>query len=511
VCLWTVQPRYMLGCYQSCNCTDGGTHLAANRPEESGRVTYLDLWDGSYTVQVKEGGVCGPGDNRFAKETVSTTTPTTAAAGGGGDKLVLQLKKNLSSGVWEASEVRIVNSDGRPFKYGNYTFFVESVAVKNASSGQTISDVLPANIVLGLFTWDPTDRYSVHENWNHEVDIEVSRWGADANADTQFLMQPPGSPQMYRFFSGSSPNTYDQSNHWHSFRWLPNEISWLSTSGGGQSHLYTTEQAVLSGCEDFVQCLPADVEIRINLWNMDGMNVAPRGLLNDDDYVEVVIGNFIYEEAGIDYASPGDYCSKHCQCEAPQGCVDGQCVGTTPAPVASTLAPVTSTPAPVASTSAPVASTSAPIASTPSPVASTPAPVSSTLAPVVTPTTSDCEIKTQVDNIETKVESMEIDVQNLESKLTGIEDIAATILSILQPAVTAAPITSIGTPAPVAPTPAPIVCEDRRDRWEINGRLRNWCGWARKQTDRSAACVNKSIDTDCPVTCGVCDNLTGAS
>ncbi len=307
-------------------------------PDESGRVTYSDMWDGSYKVQVKEGNVCGPGDNRFSKNTVSVLRDTAT----GDDKLVLQMKKNSMSGVWEASEVRIVNSNAAPFKYGNYTFHVESVAVKNGS-GQTTSNILPANIVLGLFSWDPTERYDVHENWNHEVDVEVSRWGNDDNADTQFLMQPPGSPQMYRFYSGpeAAYNTYDQSNHWHSFRWLPNQISWLSTAGGGQSHLYKTKNAVLSDCkEDLVQCLPADVEIRINLWNMNGQNVAPKGL-NDDDYVEVVIGDFSYEEAGIDYAEPGDFCSKHCQCEG--FCVNGRCAEVT-APTTPTT-PTTNAPA----------------------------------------------------------------------------------------------------------------------------------------------------------------------
>jgi hypothetical protein len=288
------------------------------------RVTYDDLWDGSYKVQVKEGNICGPGENRFSRNTVSRS----------GDDLIFQFKKNAASGVWEASEVRIVLPDGSPFEYGNYTFHVKSVAVKNSDDTE-VSNILPANLVLGLFTWDPTDRYSERENYSHEVDIEVSRWGALTNADTQFLVQPPGSPQMFRFYSGLSPNTYDQSNQWHSFRWLPNKIWWSSTAGGGQSHSYSTEEAVTNGIEDYVQCLPAEVEIRINLWSMDGQNTVPQGLLADDQYVEVIIDNFTYEKAGIDFAEPGDYCSKHCQCEAALGCHNGQCIAVPQSPVTS--------------------------------------------------------------------------------------------------------------------------------------------------------------------------------
>jgi len=282
--------------------------------DDGSRVTYLDMWDGSYKVQVKEGNVCGPGDNRFSRNTVSRSV----------NELTLQFKKIGS--IWEASEVRVVMPDETPFKYGNYSFHIKSVAVKN-SAGTILSNLLPKEIVLGLFTWDPTDDYNVHQNWNHEVDIEISRWGSDTNADTQFLVQPPGYPQMYRFYSGLSSGSYEQSNHWHSFRWLPNEISWLSTAGGGQSHIYTTESAILGGGTDYVQCLPADVEIRLNLWSINGMDPGPSDL-NDDHYVEVVIDNFKYEEDEIEFAAPGDYCSKHCQCEAPLGCSNGQCIPT---------------------------------------------------------------------------------------------------------------------------------------------------------------------------------------
>lgn len=312
------------------------------------RVTYPNIW-ADYNVQVKEGNICGPGNNRFSRNTVSRDrdrdTVTDTVTDTTGDDLVLQFKKNGS--VWEASEVRVVNSNGSPFRYGNYTFHVKSVAVKNSSTGNTIAHKLPINIVLGLFTWDPTDRYDVHENWNHEVDIEISQWGSETNKDAQFLMQPDGYPQKYRFYSGSSSSSsFQQSDQWYSFQWLPNQISWLSTAGGGQTHLYTTEHAVTNGCEDYVQCLPANVEIRLNLWSKDGLNSPPTGL-NDDDYVQVVIGSFAYQEAvGVEFVEPGGYCSKHCQCEADLGCVNGKCVAppTTEPPTTTPSSSPTTTP-----------------------------------------------------------------------------------------------------------------------------------------------------------------------
>merc|ERR1712038_690140 len=62
---------------------------------------------------------------------------------------------------------------------------------------------------------------------------------------------------------------------------------------------------------DYVQCLPADVEVRMNLWSM---------------YVEVVIDDFSFTKSNEEFIQPGEYCSKHCQCEAMRGCVNGKCI-----------------------------------------------------------------------------------------------------------------------------------------------------------------------------------------
>jgi hypothetical protein len=206
-----------------------------------------------------------------------------------------------------------------PFTYGTYRWSVQSIAVKDAS-GNVLSNRLDKDLVLGLFTWDSTEDYASHENWNHEVDVEISQWGDSTNEDVQFVVQPPETPHYYRFWSGSSSGgSVDQGGHSYEFTWLPTSISWYTTAGGGVSYEYTTKQARSMGLEDRIQCLPANVEIRINLWNMNGA-VAPSSL-SSTDYVEVVIDDFEFVPSDLQGAAGGSICSKSCQC------VSGACSG----------------------------------------------------------------------------------------------------------------------------------------------------------------------------------------
>lgn len=84
------------------------------------------------------------------------------------------------------------------------------------------------------------------------------------------------------------------------------------------------------GRRDLVQCLPAYVEIRLNLWSIRG-NAIPDGLTDNNQFVRVVISDFTYEESTVTHANPGDYCSKHCQCNG--DCINGRCEDiSTPSP-----------------------------------------------------------------------------------------------------------------------------------------------------------------------------------
>ena len=143
-------------------------------PWDLDRTTY-GLWDGK-TVQAKQSDeLCGPGFNHFSNETIRVE----------GDELTLSYANQ------QASEVRVVLPNKRMYGYGKYEFSVKSIQVLDAA-GNLIDDKLPKDLVLGFFSWDDTEDYAVHENWNHEVDIEISRWGVEDNADVQFLTQPPG-------------------------------------------------------------------------------------------------------------------------------------------------------------------------------------------------------------------------------------------------------------------------------------------------------------------------------
>jgi hypothetical protein len=279
-------------------------------PEYSQRTRYENVW-GKYTVEVKEGTSCGPGDNKFTTNTVSVNN----------DELTLQFKKGDDG--WEASEVRVIlPEEEMPYTYGTYSFSVKTVSVLDAETSTVIDTVLPQSLVLGLFTWDDTEIFDIHENWNHEVDVEISRWNIPGNPDAQFLVQPPEDQQLLRFYSGAG-SVYEQGGHIYEFTWNPGKVEWYTDAAGGKDHSYATEDALFAGLNDYVQCLPADVEIRMNLWNMFG-NVLPVGML-DNQVVEVVIDDFYFTPSNSEYVVDGGYCTKHCHCGPSSLCLNGIC------------------------------------------------------------------------------------------------------------------------------------------------------------------------------------------
>jgi len=279
-------------------------------PDYSQRKSWSNVW-GEYRVEVKSNpGLCGPGNNKFTESTVSRNS----------NELSLRFQKN--GGVWEGSEVRIVLPQNKmPYTYGTYKFSVKSAAVKEAS-GAVVANHLPKRLVLGMFTWDTTENYATHENWNHEVDIEISRWGKINNADGQFLIQPPGQPDEYRFFTGAG-SSLNPGGHTYEFTWNPTSLEWKTTAGGGKTFTHTTQSAVQNGQQDDIQCLPANVEVRMNLWHTSG--TARPEELTDSQYVEVVIDSFSFTPSNVDGVADGEVCSKSCQCSGSSTCVNNVC------------------------------------------------------------------------------------------------------------------------------------------------------------------------------------------
>lgn len=129
------------------------------------------------------GSICGPGGNRWSSDTVSVSD--------NGDELSLEFKK--VNGSWEASEVRVLlpTHDTESFSYGEFNIHVKSVSIIESNTDTVTSAVLPKDLVLGLFTWDPTDKFSDDspQNYMHEVDVEISRWNGATSTDIQFLVQ----------------------------------------------------------------------------------------------------------------------------------------------------------------------------------------------------------------------------------------------------------------------------------------------------------------------------------
>ena len=285
-------------------------------PPYDERSRFEQVW-GKYSVHIKEGLGCGPSNNVFGPRTITLEN--------NGNDLKLQFKRVKDS--WEASEVRILLPDNEgPYHYGTYSFSVKSVQVYDSINGSRVGDKLPPSLVLGLFTWDPTEDYVIHENYNHEVDVEISRWNSNDSAtpDAQFLVQPPLEPHMYRFFTGPNNNTYYQSSRTYSFDWEPAQVTWQSNAGSGHRFQYSTEDALQSGQVDYTQCMPANVEVRINLWNLFGDSKPAE--LEDSHVVEVVIDNFQYIPSGKTHVPDGGTCSKDCHCSPTSMCIYNQCM-----------------------------------------------------------------------------------------------------------------------------------------------------------------------------------------
>jgi hypothetical protein len=290
-------------------------------PSYSDRTRYSNVWGGGstssasgYTVEAKEGSYCGPGNNHFTAANVNLDSND--------GLLVLQYRQ--VNGRWTGSEVRVVLPDAlMPYTYGTYSFSVRNVSVTDMYGQPKNGNLLSEDLVVGFFTWDDTENYNVHENWNHEVDVELSRWMDASNEDAQFVIQPPEVPHYYRFFSGLD-STVDPGGQTYQFTWYPTNITWHA-SKTGESYAYTTRMALEQNLPDRIQCLPANVEVRMNVWNVRGADVAPTGMA-DTDVAQVVIDKFSFVPSNVVGVDDGQLCSKHCQCSGTTSmCVSSMC------------------------------------------------------------------------------------------------------------------------------------------------------------------------------------------
>ncbi len=177
----------------------------------------------------------GPGPNYFSDE----------PAGVWVDKLGrLHLRIVKKGGRWYCSEVY----SAKAFGYGTYTFTLASRV-----------DRLDKNAVLGLFTWDD----NAPEYNFREIDIEFSRWGDEAVANAQFVVQPwarTGNEHRFELALNSVFST-------HSFQWNAGDILFSSHRG----HAPALGDAIETWSYAGADIPPAGAgNARINLWLMDG-------------------------------------------------------------------------------------------------------------------------------------------------------------------------------------------------------------------------------------------------
>jgi len=158
----------------------------------------------------------------------------------------LHMKITKREGKWYCPEV----ISARSYGYGKYVIRLASRF-----------DLLNENIVVGLFTWCDAREYH-----HREIDIELSRWGDPANANSQYVVQPWDTPgNIYRF---DIQITGEYSTH--NFDWRSDQITWQSYYG--ISPLPIPDSLLIKTWSyrgpDIPK--PGDENIRFNFWLMNG-------------------------------------------------------------------------------------------------------------------------------------------------------------------------------------------------------------------------------------------------
>jgi hypothetical protein len=144
---------------------------------------------------------------------------------------LLHLRIDKRNGEWTSGEVGLTRSLG----YGSYRFVVRDV-----------THLEPA-AVFSVLTWDDTGP-------PREMDIEVSRWGADSGKNAQYVVQPYYVPaNTVRFTTPRGVLTY-------SFRWQPGLVA-FKTAGPAW---VVAEHVFTSGVPS-----PGNETIRMNLYVFD--------------------------------------------------------------------------------------------------------------------------------------------------------------------------------------------------------------------------------------------------
>lgn len=210
-----------------------------------------------WTVKQSEWPV-GPGPNRFSGRPEDVWV----------DEHGLHLTITNRDAVWWSTEVILNGNLG----YGTYVFH---------TTGRI--DILDANMVLGMFTWDST----APPNYR-EMDFEYTRWGnpSDFN-NSQFVVQPYDSAgNLVRF---RTDLTETDQRLTHVMVWSPGFVEFSTYHGHHLPGALLPSDRIFWWSNDGPDVpIPGLENVRINFWLRFGL--PPQNLQPE----EVVIGNFVF-------------------------------------------------------------------------------------------------------------------------------------------------------------------------------------------------------------------------
>lgn len=184
------------------------------------------------------------------------------------ENLHLRIIKEHES--WKCSEVVSKNK----FGYGRYVFNIKSRV-----------DMLDDNVVFGVFLWDP----NALKNYNHEVDIEISKWSTTNNLNAQFVVQPYTIPENIKRFNMDLLGNYSS----FTIDWFPDRIIFNAYHGHIECDPSKKSKPVNVPIQSWVHKsnnipVPRQSNIRFNLWLNEGK--APTNGMEQ----EVIVTCFSY-------------------------------------------------------------------------------------------------------------------------------------------------------------------------------------------------------------------------
>jgi hypothetical protein len=199
-------------------------------------------------------GTGGPGPNHWSSDEKSVWVDEEGR---------LHLKLRQVEGRWECAEVWTKESLG----YGEYVFHLA-----------TNVERFDPRIVLGLFTYLDDD---------HEIDIELSRWGKASGPPAQYVIQPGSRPENRRRFPLGLTGEYST----HRFHWRKGSVDFQSHHGHYDRTPPKDKLIQEWTCDSRDIPKAGGEKLHINLWLMDGHPPADR------KEVEVVIKSLAFRPA----------------------------------------------------------------------------------------------------------------------------------------------------------------------------------------------------------------------